>query len=256
MTYADDFFMQYDDLKESESWQEIVDLGNQALNEGLNSRDNALINARLASDLFYLGKKQEALGAATYAFGNATIAENKELEARSLYLILASHRALGAKEEAFSFIHNALLYVDNEEVGQITKLKIFFNSGALYQDLNHNPIKAKEYYALALKICKELYYEDDCNRTSIRSIRATLEQGDPIEANKEAHELEAKINLNNKTGVHFLQLKSKIAFALNDYPSACLYASEGLNFAVLKQMQTEIKMLNMLLKNCKNKDDL
>lgn len=256
MTFADDFFMNYETLKLSENWEDLITLGHNALNEGLDSQNNALINSRLASSLFYLGKKQEALDSATYAFGNASFIQNKELEARSLYLISAAHRALGAKEEAFAFIHDALQYVGNEEVGQITKLKIFFNSGALYQDLNHNPIKAKEYYAQALEVCKELTDEDDCNRTSIRSIRATLEQGDPTEANKEAEELETKINLNNKTGVHFLQLKSKIAFALNDYLNSCFYASQGFNIATAKQMRTEIKMFNVLLENCKDKDDL
>lgn len=155
MTFTNDFFMNYDIFKASEDWAEIIDLRNSALSKGLNSKDNALINSRLASSLFYLGKKQEALDAATYAFGNATLAENKELEARSLYLISASHRVLGLVEEAFSFIYDALKLVDNSGVDQITKLKIFFNSGALYQDLNHNSIKAKEYYAQALEICKD-----------------------------------------------------------------------------------------------------
>ena len=42
----------------------------------------------------------------------------------------------------------------------------------------HNYIKAKNYYAQVLEICKEINDEDYCNRTSIRSIRITLELGD------------------------------------------------------------------------------
>lgn len=229
MTFEENFFMQYETLQNAEDWTNIVNLRNNALEEGLDPQNNALINTRLASSLFYLGKKQEALETATYAFANASFIENKELEARSLYLILAGHRALGAKMQAFVFIDNALGYVDNTEVTQITKLKIFFNSGALYQDLNNDPATAMGYYSKALEICQRINDEDDCNRTKIRSIRATLELGDAFKAAKESEEL--TINLNSKTGVHFLQLKSKIAFALNDYPSARLYASEGLNIA-------------------------
>ena len=97
MTFADDFFMNYETLKLSENWEELITLGHNALNEGLDSQSNALINARLASSLFYLGKKQDALDYATYAFGNSSLVKNKELEARSLYLFSATHRALGAK---------------------------------------------------------------------------------------------------------------------------------------------------------------
>lgn len=256
MTFADDFFMNFETLKLSESWEEIVNLGYSALNEDLDPQNNARINTRLASSLFYLGNKQEALDAATYAFGNASLAGNKELEARSLYLISAAHRGLGTKEEAFAFIHDALKFANNLEVGQITKLKIFFNAGALYQDLSNDAVKAQEYYTKALEICTNLKDEDDCNRTKIRSIRAILEQGDALFASNQANELSSKININSKTGVHLLQLRSKIAFALNDYQNSCLYASQGFNIAKAKQMQTEINMFNALLKDCKDKNDL
>lgn len=247
MTFADDFFMNYETLKLPENWEELVTLGNNALNEGLNPQNNALINARLASSLFYLGKKQEALDSATYAFGNASLVENKELEARGLYLISAAHRSLGAKEEALSYIHDALAYADNKEVGQITKLKIFFNSGALYQDLNNDPAIAQTYYEKALEICQEINEEDDCTRTKIRSIRATLELGDAFQANQEATELTEKINLSSKTGVHFLLLRSKISYELENYADSARYSMQGLEIAQAKQMQTEVTQLKELI---------
>ncbi len=247
MTFEEDFFMQYETLKISEDWVSIVNIGNAALEEGLDPQNNALINARLASSLFYLGKKQETLEMATYTFGNASLIENKELEARGLYLISAAHRSLGAKEEALSYIHDALAYVDNKEVAQITKLKILFNSGALYQDLNNDPAKAIGYYTKALEICQKINEEDDCNRTKIRSIRATLELGDVFQANKEATELAEKINLSSKTGVHFLLLRSKISYELENYVDSARYAMQGLEIAQAKQMQTEVTQLNELI---------
>lgn len=118
----------------------------------------------------------------------------------------------------------SLNYIDNPELTQMTKLKIFFNAAALYHDLGHNYIKAKNYYAQVLEICKEINDEDYCNRTSIRSIRITLELGDKILAAQEADELALKINIDSKTGVHFLLLRSKISFALNNYDDSYFYA--------------------------------
>ena len=177
---VDNFFMHYEALTISEEWSSIIEFGRTALDDSLDHKNNALINIEISNALFYLGNKNEALNAAIYAKGNATITENKELEAMSLYLLSAVHRSLGAEEEAFLCIQASLNYIDNPELTQMTKLKIFFNAAALYHDLGHNYIKAKNYYAQALEICKEINDKDYCNRTSIRSIRITLELGDKI----------------------------------------------------------------------------
>ena len=64
---------------------------------------------------------------------------------------------------------------------------------------------------------------------------------------QEADELALKINIDSKTGVQFLLLRSKISFALNNYDDSYFYAYRALENATKKQMKTEIKMLNELI---------
>lgn len=238
-----DFFESYETWKTVEDWNSIINDGNKILEENLGADDNALVNCRIASSLFYLGQYKAALESANYAFGNASLVENKELEARSLYLLSASNRALGEKAEALFYINKVTPYI--EGIDNLTKIKIWFNKGAIYQDLEHDYIKAKENYKQALDICAIERYKDDCNRVAIRSIRATLELGDALQANKEAKML--TISLDSKTGVQFLLLKSKIAYALGDLQAAHDYASQGLSIANSKQMHKEIQILNDII---------
>lgn len=236
------FFEQYAQLKKQENWRDIIELGNQALSIDLTDTQKALVCNRLTSCYFYLGQYADALESSKIAFSNAKASGDIEQQARAIYLISAVYRAQKNKEESRKYIDTALKFT-NKNISDFTKAKIYFNAGALEQDLDNNPEKASKSYSIAMS-----YFEpgsDDYARTAIRNIRCFLELGKISIAKLESERL--TIDPNTKTFVHFLQLKSKIDIAQERYGEAYQRASQALEIAKAKDMTQEVERLKSLI---------
>lgn len=246
------FFTEYKTLKENEDWKRIIKLGNEALlDKNLTDEEQALIGVRLTSNYFYLADHETALKYAQSAYEDALNATNPELMARSIYLISAGHRAIYLKtsnEEhkklAKENIDYALNYTELDEVTPFTKAKIYFNAGALEQDVFKDFTKASNYFSKAMGLFHK--DSDDYDRTAIRNIRCLLELGQNNTAKLEVERM--TVDPNTKTGVQFLLLKTRVYLALPQYKNAYKCATEGLEKANEKGMKSEAKTLTDLLK--------
>ncbi len=260
------FFEEYEDLKRSERWQEIIDLGINALKDDeIIDKDKSLIKTRITSCYYYLGKYTEANQMAIEALENAKKAGDSDLCVRSLYLISATYRALASKasgtqhEEYKRLSHDnikeALDQISNFEVSNFIKAKAFFNAGALYHDLNFSSEMAEKYYQQAI----ELFHSgsDDYNRCVIRNIRLMMDNKKIVTVDEFiffTKKIENNINKETKTGVQFLQLLSKLFLNFGKYNKALEYADRALKTATAKSMQTELGILNQLIVEIKNRE--
>lgn len=263
------FFKNYENLKRTEQWQKIIVLGLESLkNTKIGDKDKALIQTRLASSYYYLGKYVNAYHMAFAALENAKKAKNDDLSAKSLYLISATYRAraLAAKTSKDHYdeykrfadnIQKALNLALTSKVNDFIKAKVFFNAGALHHDLiyfleenerNAQFETAAEYYQESRKLFQPS--SDDFNRVVIRYIRLMMDN-QKIETFAKLIDLTKEIGINinkkTKTGVQFLHLLSKISLHFKEYENARQYASEALVTAEAKSMHTEINMLNQLI---------
>ncbi|MDQ8039099.1 MAG: hypothetical protein REH83_01695 [Rickettsiella sp.] len=260
------FFEEYEALKSSERWQEIIDLGINALKDDeITDKDKAFIKAKSTSCYYYLGKYTEANQMATEALENAKKAGDSDLCVRSLYLISATYRALASqasgtqheqyKKLSHDNIREALDRISNSEVCNFTKAKVFFNAGALYHDLNCSYEMAEKYYQQAIELFQS--DSDDYNRCVIRNIRLMMDNkriGTADELIFFTKKIEENINKETRTGVQFLQLLSKLFLSFGKYDKALEYADRALKTAAAKSMHAELGMLNQVIVEIKNKE--
>ncbi len=253
------FFQEYPKLKEQEAWPKIINLGLQSINTGnLTPEEQAVVNLRLASCYHYIGKFEMAAKIAENARKYLESSDNIDLLGRSYYLLSASYRSISLKAPspdkqkkftkiAHEWIDRALTLTDNSKVKNFTKAKIYFNAGALEQDVDHNNKKACEYYLKAMKIfAEEPHAKDDYDRTAIRYLRSQLELGNLNAAELKAKELAKTIDLDSKTGVHLLQLQSKISFQKDTFHESYNYVEQALDIALRKGLKTDIDRLEIL----------
>ncbi|MEI6187163.1 MAG: hypothetical protein WCP46_01500 [Alphaproteobacteria bacterium] len=243
-TRLNEFESSYHTLKEQENWQEIIIKGIRTINnDALTNEEKSLIYARLASCYFYLGNYEEARKAALEGFKLA--GDDPNLLGRSLYLQSAIYRATKQQELAFKMIKKALELTNNPKMNEYVKAKIYFNAGALHQDLFNQSELASQYYKQAMKIYKE--YSDDYCRTAIRYIRCLVELGKLNEAKEFFENLQVKEG--SKTFVHLLQIKGKICLKEGDNEKGLLYLNQALAIAQSKGMVKDAERLNELINN-------
>ena len=101
---------------------------------------------------------------------------------------------------------------------------------------------------------KFIKWTDDYNRTAIRNIRCKLELGQLNAASVAVETLSKWIDKSTRTGVHFLQLQSKIAFKECNYAASYDFANQALKIATSKNMEDDIKRLEQLLRDILLKD--
>ena len=243
------FFVDYDQLKQNENWREIIRLGLDAIKlESITDKAKSRISSRLASCYYYLGDVAMALEQANHAI--ATASGDINLLGNSYYLLSAFNRALSTiakKQPYYNDAHNwikaALELVNNPKITPGVKAKIYFNAGALYHDVDGELQSACFYYLKSMKI---ITVGDDYNRTKIRYIRILLELNDLDKTVQQAGELEKQIDLNTKTGVHFLQLQANIHFKLCDFVQCFKYIDQALVTAADRNMLEDVKRLQEL----------
>ena len=258
-SFRDEFFANYDRLKQKEAWHEIIELGSKALNyNDLTSEERAKINLRLASSYYYIGDYKN--GAISADNGRIGSTNNLDSLARSYYLLSACNRAMSLKttnektsnypEIAHEFIDKALALVNNHSVRDFTRAKIYFNAGALAQDVDANFLDASKYYLKAMEIfAKNPDNKDAYNRTVIRYIRSQLELGNVRLADIEAKELARTINKNTRTGVQLLELQSKIALRQGKFQKSYQKIEQALELAQKKGMKADIERLEKFKQN-------
>ena len=259
------FFEEYEALKGSERWQEIIDLGiNTLKDDEITGKDKVFIKAKITSGYYYLGKYTEANQMAIDALENAKKVGDSNLRVSSLYLISATCRALASKASgtqhekykklSHDSIREALDQISNSEVCNFTKAKVFFNAGALYHDLNYSSETAEKYYQQAIELFQA--GSDDYNRCVIRNIRSMMDNK-KIAADELIFftiKIENNINKETRTGVQFLQLLSMLFLNFGKYNKALEYADRALKTATAKSMQTELGMLNQVIVEIKNRE--
>ncbi|WP_341808159.1 hypothetical protein [Wolbachia endosymbiont (group E) of Neria commutata] len=261
--FLEKFFQEYGALKKSEEWGKIINLGLQALKDSeITNVYSALIQCRLTSCYYYLGQHQEALEIAKDALEKATKAENKELQARSFYLISAIYRVLALKtsgeqqkeykEFANSNTEKALELLSEPNISNFTKAKVHFNAGALEHDLNSSFDSeafdsALKHYSEAQKLFKAIGSNDDYDRTAIRYLRAAMEEGKKSLDEIEAEAGDLSIKKETKTGVQFSILMSRVLLKNGKVGEAFQFATNALEVAKGKSMKTEVTMLEEII---------
>ncbi len=255
----DTFYKTYKELKATEKWDDIVKLCNKTLAVRLPPKEEAILNVILVSNLFYLGRHDEALYAADRAVILAESAfEDLELYAKGLYLKSAASRALALKssnesskrsyqEISLSCIGKALRMRDS--FFPLTAGKILFNAGALHQDVIKDQNKAANYYEEAIKKFEIAESEDDLHRVSIRYARLLLEENKPRTALEKIRDI--KVNLDTKTGIQLCLCKSKIYSALGDHARALGLAMKVKEAALAKNMVFEAKESTKIIEGIK-----
>jgi tetratricopeptide (TPR) repeat protein len=261
------FFDKYKKLKTEESWQEIIDLGLIEINSGKLTREEiSQIRLKLASCYYYLGNYQETINQAQQASEALITSKNIDSLARSYYLVSAGYRALTLAaiteskkydyyKKSKSWIDKAILISTDNAAEDFTRAKVYFNAGALQQDVKANYSEASKYFVQALSLlAKNNDYQDDYNRTAIRNIRCLLELGNILTAEQQAQNLTKKIAKETRTTVHLLQLQSKIAFEKGNYYESHAYATKALKIAKTKSMSVDVQRLEALIKDIINQD--
>lgn len=245
------FQVRYLELKGKEDWVGIIHLGEALLQQPGTppAAQEALIRNRLASCYFYLGCYPEALESAQKSLNVAVHQKDCEAQARALYLISAVHRVLeqkypgkGHQARATESILLAMTMPSQDAISAFTRAKVYFNAGALAQDVELDWVQAAQYYAEALRVFDPA--GDDYARTLIRQARCFLSAGKPEEALSQAESLRS--DPNTRTGIHLLQLKAQIQLALGNPALACLYIETALQLAKSTGMARETELLEAL----------
>lgn len=254
-------FKHYYNLKSQEQWQKIIDISFYSMDiDNFSNQEAALIHLRLASCFYYLGNFKETSLRAKKALELLQKTKEYDLLARCYYLLSASYRTMALNSnnmqinqcnaefvtKAHEFINKALLLIqdNNFNIKSFTKSKVYFNAGALFHDVDKNTKQALIFYEQSTDFLSK--DKDDYHRIEIRRIRCLLEEDRIEEAFKETLKLEKYIDLRTKTGVHFLQLQAKIAFADKKYKKALYYTNEAIAIAKQKNMKLDIKRLEDL----------
>ncbi|CAK8162396.1 exported hypothetical protein [Candidatus Xenohaliotis californiensis] len=245
----------YQSLKAEEKWQSIADISHKILlDNNLDHFSKSLVLNRLASSYFYLGDYENVLNSSMKALYHAKKSASNVSQIRSLYLLSAAHRALATKKsfsnhkkKSLQFINHALVLLDKQQPIQDCNFfiagKVYFNAGALYQDILQNNKKAIWYYEQALTMFN--HSSDDYYRTAIRYIRCLLESGEHNIAKIKMNQFST--NLCTKTGIHHRILKVRVYSKLGEFDKAYKIATEALEQAKVKSMVREIDMLDILI---------
>lgn len=244
-----DFFTRYKDLKAKEKWKKIIKLGNKALKNDCNHIDSLTIHNILTTTSFYLSDIDGALN-----YGNAAlkiseshtdVSANESV--RALYLLSAVYRAKNDKDTANEYIQKALIAIKDKNISDHIRAKVFFNAGALQQDLYEKPQSALEFFDAAIRLFPQNH--DDYIRTMIRIIKCIFTQNAkylPL-AESKLSEIESFIIPETKTHVHFLQLKAKICIKSDNIEEAKESLNLGIKIAANKDMKQDYDRLNSLL---------
>ncbi|MFN7038789.1 MAG: tetratricopeptide repeat protein [Alphaproteobacteria bacterium] len=257
-----EFFQKFEYLKQKEKWQETIELGNEALKAGPIGIDSVKIELILASCYFYLGNINETLNLAKQILEtiNNLFEDQHDLKARALYLSSAAYRMLAQKAESEegkkiytvnsdNNINKALELTKNVKLENFIIAKIYFNAGALEQDVKNNLAQSMEYYSKAMDIFgSEKEWVDDYNRAAIRYIRCKLENGNLRTALIEAKKLSNNIDINSKTGVHLLYLIGKIYLKKEDYVRSYQCTKQAIDIANNKNMNADLAKIKELEK--------
>ncbi len=203
----------------------------------------------LATNSHYLGEYDAALKYSLLA-GKYAVTINQK--ARSYYLTSAAYRSKAQqkgsskqnKANALLFINKALDLVNDSQLTDKWRAKIFFNAGALNHDLFSDITTSQKYYNSALRFFPE--GSDDYARASIRLIRSILESGDINIAKDKLKKLHRHILPQSKTHVHFLQLEAKLNMACNQYEKANVIINRALAIAKDQSLKGDIDRIEGL----------
>jgi hypothetical protein len=244
------FLSYYQKVKTEEQWSEIIAKGNEALvAETLSNKEKSEIYAILATSSHYLGQYDQTI---TYATQAKEYAEHRDQSARSLYLLSAAYRSKYQQpnannndlKQADYWINEALKLEESPDLSPFTKAKIYFNAGALQQDIYKEPDKSSVFYLKSMSLFEQK--SDDYQRTAIRYIRILVESGKTITASLEIQKIYQNIGDKSKTHVHAMQLEAKIAMGQSRYTKAFQILEQAITIAKDKNMQEDTKRLAQL----------
>ena len=246
MTQLSLFEQQFENLAKAEKWDEIILLGNSALEAAKKlgkTQEEAKIAARLTSTCYYRGNYVQALEHAKRCHELSETFDDPSLFLRALYLESAVYRALAGKnptethsqalfKQAVTTAEMAEeLFLSNGLQDQNLKGKIYFNLGAGHADNpKGNLQEAERCYLIAIECYQMSSAIEDICRTHIRLGKIYLLQGNYAASQKIIDEARPFISSKRIT-MHADYLEAQIKLAIKDYPSAKHLIQEGLALA-------------------------
>lgn len=243
------FDAEYTKYKASNNWVEIISLGETLLATDIKMlpAEQARLRCRLCSSYFYSAKYPKMIEHGLIALGIATQEQIINLQAKALYLISAGYRATSDEYNSRFYINQAL-DMTKLDIDPFIKGKIYFNAGALEQDLCKKYSIAIEHYTQAEWLFAS---GDDRDRIVLRRAQCMSFIGQVEGANNLLNTL--SIDKNSRTYVHFLQTRAKVADAEANYPQALLYIDEALSLPLINLMPKDQERLQQLKQCITNK---
>lgn len=232
---------QLSSCKKQEQWEKITQIIESFLSNHLDitSQEKMPLIKELCSSYYRLGLYTETIQSANKLY-NMGDDNDPNIKATALYFMSAGYRGLKEPEQARDHITTALNMIE-QNIEQAIKAKIYFNAGALEQDLCQNYDTAIHYYTQANAL---LDSTEDHNRTNIRLAHSKALCGELGEANQLLSQID--VEYGNRTHIQFLITSAEIKGIEKEYDIALDNIQKALEMARKKQMITEVERLEKL----------
>lgn len=255
---------QLESLKRQGNWNAIIELGQNAIQEAINSgnlQTEADIRAELASHYFYLGQYTHTLDQAIKCQTAAVRIPAPEAQIRGLYLESAAYRSLAeqdgiaAQEQSRRFTlaksraKEALALFDAHGIkNDQLYAKALFNLGAAEsQDPEGSFETALNCYQLALGIFEKMQAKEDVIRTLMRIAKIKLEQSDIPAACQLVEQIRPGIT-GARNQMHLDYLEAQIKFEMNELSDALILAQRALEQSQKLNAKKDEERIRQLIK--------
>lgn len=258
------YFASLNSLIKEENWEEIITLGEKALQiaEIIEDEETEFkILDTLVSIYFRLGDFIEAKIKAERLVLLGISIDNSELVVESLYKLSAVIRAEANNYSAFpdvqqNYFAEAKVYANMAlemcPNNQFLKAKVLFNLGAAIADNPmDNQAEALSVFNEALDLFEQLREEDYRLRTMIRLGKVYLSMNDLSSAQAIVDQLQWSF-LDGRTKMHFLYLGAQVSAAAGNWTEACDKAKEGRMMAIILHAKADLERFDAFIKDCQD----
>ena len=254
------FFEKLAPLLQGEKWEEIVFLGEKALEKEPSPSEKFAILDQLISSYFRLGLFEKAKERANSLVILGESLKSPQLIIDSFYKLSAALRGAAdsekdplKKRQLFSECYLAIekaYAICEEKCGENKALRarVLFNRGAVHCDDPEGDVRLGiSYYKEAISLFKELKEVDFTQRMLIRLGKAYFLVGDFTQSRQVIEELKAGA-LEKRTYMHLLYLEAQVCLEERNRKQALEIALQGKDIAISLHAQHDISRFEVLIK--------
>ncbi len=247
-------------LLQEEKWEEVVLLGEKALQEELPSLEKFIILDQLISSYFRLGLFEEAKEKANSLVILGETLNQPQAVVDSFYKLSAALRGAADSEkdplkkrelfsECYFAIEKAFTICEEKcSENKALKARVLFNRGALHCDDPIGDVRLGiTYYLEAISLFKELHEVDFTQRMLIRLGKAYFLLGDFIQSRQVIEELKGE-TLEKRTYMHMLYLEAQVCLEEKNKKGALEIALQGKEMAISLHARHDLDRFEILIK--------